>query len=210
MGAKVIEANHPYMGYGYFNSRDRDMIPGGYDSGFELVEIEAAFHNGGQERNQRTIDAIWQLWNNRERKYLAAGSDAHDVWAEPSGAARTYVHIEGELTIDAYVDGLLQGHSFASQGPLIYPEIMFGSVVTHAAGEQLPLSYTLQAVSGLRSAQIVAGGEVVTQGVFRGETSPTNASWNVVPEADTWYSIIVEDNNGNLAYSNPIWVTVVD
>jgi len=30
----------------------------------------------------------------------------------------------------------------------------------------------------------------------------------VRPEADTWYSLVVEDMNGKFAYTNPVWVIV--
>jgi hypothetical protein len=208
MGADVIEVNHPYMGYGYFNSREKEMVPGGYDSGYELVEIEASIHAGAAERNQKTIDGVWRMWNQGERKYLAAGSDAHDVWAEPSGAARTYVHVDGDLSIEKYVAGLKAGNAFASQGPLVYPEIVFGSSVDHRAGDELVLRYAVQAVSGLRSVQLISGGTVVREAMFDGEISLTATEFAVRPEMNSWYSLVIEDQDGQHAYSNPIWVTV--
>lgn len=208
MGAEVIEANHPYMGYGYFNSRDKEMIPGGYDPNFELVEIEAAFHNGGTERNQRTLATVWRMWDNNERKYLAAGSDAHDVWLEPSGAARTYVYVAEELTIDAYIEGLRLGRSYASQGPLIFPEIMFGTEIDQPKGELLKLEYEVQAVVGLASTRLVSHGVVIAEKTFDGEQGRVPLTFDVRPESSTWYSLIVEDQDGKAAYTNPIWVAV--
>jgi hypothetical protein len=208
MGADVIEVNHPYMGYGYFNSREKEMIPGGYDPGYELVEIEASFHNGSAERNQKTIDGVWRLWNQDERKYLAAGSDVHDVWAELSGAARTYVHVDGDLSIEKYIAGLKAGHAFASQGPLVYPELMFGNDVQLAAGEELALQYSVQAVSGLRSVKLISGGTVVGEAAFDGESELVPAAFSVRPESNSWYSLVIEDQNGQHAYTNPVWVTV--
>ncbi len=208
MGADVIEVNHPYLGYGYFNSREKEMVPGGYDSGYELVEIEASFHDGSAERNQKTIDGVWRLWNQGERKYFATGSDVHDVWAEPSGAARTYVHVDGDLSIDKYIDGLKAGHAFASQGPLVYPEIMFGNDVQLAAGDELALQYSVQAVSGLRSVTLISGGTVVAAADFDGESELMPAAFSVRPESNSWYSLVIEDQNGQHAYTNPVWVTV--
>jgi hypothetical protein len=198
------------MGYGYFNSREKEMVPGGYDPGYELVEIEASFHNGSAERNQKTIAGVWRLWNQGERKYFAAGSDVHDVWAEPSGAARTYVHVDGELSIEKYIDGLKAGHAFASQGPLVYPEIMFGNDIHHRAGDELALRYSVQAVSGLQSVKLISGGTVIAEAEFEGERELLPTEFSVRPEASSWYSLIVEDKNGQHAYTNPIWVTVTE
>jgi len=210
MGAEVIEVNHPYMGYGYFNSREKGLVPGGYDPGYELVEIEASFHNGSAQRNQKTLEGVWRLWNQGERKYLAAGSDVHDVWAEPSGAARTYVHVDGDLSIEKYIDGLKAGHAFASQGPLVYPEIMFGSDIRHSAGDELALRYSVQAVSGLQSAKLISGGTVIAEAEFAGERELLPTEFFVRPEGNSWYSLIVEDKNGQHAYTNPVWVTVTE
>ncbi len=208
MGADVIEINHPYMGYGYFSSREKEMLPGGYDPNYELVEIESSFHAGSAERNQKTIESVWRMWNHGERKYLAAGSDVHDVWEELSGAARTYVHVSGDLSIEKYVAGLKAGHAFASQGPLVYPEIMFGSEVGHVAGEELALQYSVQAVSGLRSVKLISGGTLVAEATFAGESNLVPTEFSVRPEVDSWYSLMIEDNNGQYAYTNPVWVTV--
>jgi hypothetical protein len=208
MGADVIEVNHPYMGYGYFNSREKEMVPGGYDPGYELIEIEASFHNGSAQRNQKTIDGVWRLWNQGERKYLAAGSDVHDVWAELSGAARTYVHVDGDLSIDKYIAGLKAGHAFASQGPLVYPELMFGNEVQLSAGEELALQYSVQAVSGLLSVKLISGGTVVAAANFDGESELMPVAFSVRPESNSWYSLVIEDQNGQHAYTNPVWVTV--
>ncbi|NQV85765.1 MAG: CehA/McbA family metallohydrolase [Woeseiaceae bacterium] len=210
MGADLIELNHPYMGYGYFSSQEKGEIPGGYDAGFELVEIEASYHDGSAERNQKTIERVWQMWNRGERVYLAAGSDAHDVWVDPSGAARTYVYVEGELSVEKYVGGLKAGRAFASQGPLVYPDIMFGSDMPHATGKQLHLSYTVQAVSGLRSVTLIERGNAVGQQSFDGANTAIAVEFTVSPEANTWYSLVVEDMNGQFAYTNPVWVALAE
>lgn len=210
MGADLIEANHPFMGYGYFNSRAKELIPGGYDSGFELVEIEALYHEGAAARNEQTVAAVWDMWNRGEKKYLAAGSDAHDVWVEPSGAARTYVFIPGELSIDSYVQGLKAGRAYASQGPLVYPELMFGSEVAHPAGTDLKLQYSVQAVTGLRSVALISRGETVADLGFDGERTLQPVEFSVRPSISGWYSLVIEDRDHNRAYTNPVWVTVTD
>lgn len=210
MGAELIEINHPWMGYGYFSSREKEAIPGGYDDSYQLVELEASFHNGGIERNQATVAEVWKMWNAGERKYFAAGSDVHDVWAEESGAARTYVYVFGELSVDAYVDGLKAGRSYASQGPLVDPEIMFGSEIEHEAGQLLDLHYSVQAVTGLVAVKLVSNGVVVALAEFAGTPAAIPVEFSVRPESDGWYSLVIEDTDGKFAYTNPIWVSVTD
>ena len=202
MGADVIEANHPYNAYGYFTALENNAVPGGYAAGFDLVEIVSGAHDD----NRKTLARVWQMWNEGKRAYLAGGSDVHDVWLEASGSARTYVHVDGALSIDKFVAALKAGHAYASQGPLVFPEIVFGSEIAHAAGTELVLAYTVQAVSGLRSVQLIERGNELQTRNFAGENGAIALQFSVRPEADTWYSLVIEDLLGRFAYSNPVWV----
>lgn len=204
MGADVIEANHPHSGYGYFTSLDAGSVPGGYDDAFDLVEIVPE----NNAANEKTLARVWQMWNDGHRAYLAGGSDAHDVWLQESGSARTYVHVDGDLTIEKFVAGLKAGNSFASQGPLVYPEKVFGSEVQHDAGDTLALKHVVQAVSGLRSVQLIERGEEIEELTFDGADIPVALEFSVNPGADTWYSLVIEDMQGKFAYTNPVWVLV--
>jgi len=208
LGADVIHVNHPYGDYGYFRSLDLRVeidgrmvsaVPGGYDDGFDLVEITAG-------DNAQTMAHVWRLWNAGQRAYLAAGSDAHDVWIEESGSARTYAHVDGELSVETFVAALKGGNAFASQGPLVYPATPFGSELTHPTGEVLEFEFDVQAAAGLRSVQLIEAGSPVDIRAFDGSTDLEPVGFSVRPSADTWYSVVVEDQDGRFAWSNPVWV----
>ncbi|MEH6556939.1 MAG: CehA/McbA family metallohydrolase [Oceanicoccus sp.] len=210
LGAELIHVNHPYGDYGYFksletivssDSEQTSAVPGGYDSGFDLVEITAG-------DNSDTLAKIWTLWNSGHDAYLVGGSDVHDVWNEQSGAARTYVHITEKNNLSNLLTALKQGHSYATQGPLIFPEIIFGSEIQHPAGLELSLNYTLAAVSGLKSVTLIERGNVIATANFAESMTSSSRSFKVQPNSDTWYSLIVEDNNGKFAYSNPLKIII--
>ena len=200
IGADVIQANHPWGDYGYFTALELEAALGGYDDDFDVVEITAG-------DNAKTMQRVWQMWNAGSTKYLAAGSDVHDVYAEISGAARSFVHIEGEPTVDAFVSNLLAGHSYASQGPLIFPEIIFGSTIDQQPGAELVLEYEVQSVSGLRHVMLIAGGEEVDRRIIDGN-GPVDVRFVVTPTANTWYALVVEDEADKFAYSNPVWINM--
>jgi hypothetical protein len=203
MGADVVHVNHPYIEYGYFRNLEAgEQVPGGYYAGFDLVEIN------GEGANRQTLLKAWQLWNQGQRAYLAAGSDAHDVWEENSGAARSYVRIDGEPTVAAYIAGLKSGRSYASQGPLVYPQILFGSELTLPVGAPLRLAYSVHAVSGLRAVRLVERGEETETRVFDAEVTSAEIEFLPRPQRSTWYSLVVEDAAGKFAYTNPVWVEV--
>jgi hypothetical protein len=127
-----------------------------------------------------------------------------------SGSARSYVHVNGELTVKKFIDSLQNGHSYASQGPLIYPELMFGSDIQHKAGDDLTLVYAVQAVNGLQSAHLIEKGVGVLRFDFGDNISKSPLRFAVNPLADTWYSLVVIDANGRHAYSNPISISVTE
>jgi hypothetical protein len=210
MGADIVEVNHPYSDYGYFHSLTQPAVrgketsgavPGAYDAGFDLVEITP-------QDNTRTLQHIWNMWNEGHRVYLAAGSDVHDVWRERSGSARTYVHVDGDLNIDKFIAALKAGHAFASQGPVIYPDILFGSEVHHIAGARLALAYAIDAASGLRSVRLIERGDEIDVLTINSPGKPAQVNFTVSPEANTWYSLVVEDMKGKFAYTNPVWVLI--
>ena len=211
LGADVVAVNHPYSEYGYFTSHEKGVVPGDFDDGFDLVEISTVLESSGQPvKNRETLERAWQMWNDGLRKYLVAGSDVHDVWSFASARARTYAYVEGELTIEKFIESVRSGHSYASQGPLVFPEILFGSDVALASGETLDLRAEIQAVTGLKSVQLIERGSATNGQEMAGERDPVQIEFSVNPESDTWYSLVVEDMSGKIAYTNPVWVSIVN
>lgn len=209
LGADVIAVNHGYSDYGYFHNHDNQSVPGDYDAGFDLVEIGPRVGNDGKMvRNTQTIQRVWNLWNDGQTAYLAAGSDVHDVWNFESAGARSFVSINGDLTVESFMAALDAGHTYASQGPLVYPEILFGSEVLQPAGEAMTLKYTLQSVAGLQSVKLIERGTEIDSLTFDGISDEMPVEFTVRPKQNTWYSLVIEDVNSNVAYTNPVWVTV--
>lgn len=208
MGADAIAVNHPYSEYGYFNSQEQGSITGDYDDGFDLVEIGHEKPGAAEgSQIQRTIERTWRLWNDGKPAYLVAGSDAHDVWNEESGSARSYVFVEGELTAEKFVAGTLAGRAYASQGPLVYPSIMFGTNVEQPVGTELRLSYELEAVAGLKLVQLIERGRVVAEQSLDGDRA--TVVFEVEPSGNTWFALVVVDDADRIAYTNPVWINSV-
>lgn len=208
LGGEVIHVNHPFGEYGYFQSlestsivdnAESNAVPGGYNPKFDTVEITSG-------NNHSTMKKMWQLWNNGHKAYLVGGSDVHDVWNEQSGASRSYVHITENPNAKNMIQAIKQGHSYATQGPLIVPDIIFGSEIEHPAGEALTFNYTLMAVNGLKTAQIISNAKLIEEKRFDSSATTANTSFTVIPDENTWYSLVVEDSNGKFAYGNPVWV----
>ncbi len=75
-------------------------------------------------------------------------------------------------------------------------------------GDTLDLAFSVQAVTGLKSVTLIERGQEIGGQEMAGEVNSLDVSFSVNPETDTWYSLVVEDIDGKIAYTNPVWVSV--
>jgi hypothetical protein len=204
-GAVVIQVNHPFIPYGYFTSVSAGVAPGGFNPAFDLIEINAA----APADDVKVLQTLWNFWNAGHHYYLTAGTDTHDVWHDESGAVRTFAHIEGQVTAKAFAQALKEGHGYVTFGPLIFPSVVFGDELKVKPGEPFSLSFDLQAVAGLKQVQLIGGGAVLETRAFNAAMQQSRVDFSLATPRSSWYSLIVEDQGGHKAYTDPIWVDVV-
>lgn len=205
LGADAIQSNHPFIPYGYLASLEAGTVPGGFATGIDLLELN------GPEDDAKVFERAGRLWTQGQRIYLSGGSDAHDVWVDESGQARAYVHVPGSLTAEGFVENLKDGHAYVTRGPLIIPLVMFGSDLRAQPGQPLKLSFDLTAVNGLAKATLVGPqGEIESRSLDAAPSTATVEFETVMPEGDgegaQWVALTVEDAEGRMAFSNPIWL----
>lgn len=202
MGAEVIAVNHPYSTYGYFRNLEQGLTPGDFAPDFDLLEINY------QHPVQPVVEKAWDFWNQGCGCYLSAGTDSHDVQVDVSGSVRVYVHLPGKPSLGGLLAALKAGRSYASFGPLVFPEIMFGSCLQVAADHPLDLSFEVQAVNGLSRVDLIEQGELLDRLQCKEKEQQKTVAFQPRPAQDTWYALVVADRFGNRAYTNPIWVRV--
>ncbi len=202
LGASVIQVNHPFIPFGYFSSVAAGVAPGGFDDGFDLMEINSS----AAADDERVLRQLWDYWNRGRRHYLAAGSDTHDVWNEQSARVRTYAHLDGAPGAQAYAAALTAGHAYVTYGPLLFPTPLFGSEVPLRPGTALTLDFDLAAVAGLKQLLLIGGGEVRAQRSFPGAPRTAHVRFTL-PDPAPWYAVTLEDAAGHRAYSDPVWVS---
>jgi len=152
------------------------------------------------------LERIWSLWNEGRHYYLSAGSDTHDVWNEQSRRVRAYVHPDGPLSAQRFAAALKAGHAYVTYGPLIFPQVVFGNQVGGAPGGNLTLGFDLAAVAGVKQVQLVSHAAVQRTQSFPDAPRETHVDFQVPLQAG-WYALIVEDQLGRKAYSDPIWTS---
>jgi hypothetical protein len=206
LGAIVVQANHPFIPYGYLTSVSKGAAPGGFNPRFELLEVNWCC----AEFDDEVLQELWRLWNEGHRYYLAGGSDVHDVWNYESGHLRTFSHVVGALTPEAFAKAVKSGHAYVSYGPLIDPGLEFGSELKVTPGTRFVLPFTLRSVAGLRRVALIGAGKNVDAREFPEAPRETHVEFERAADGTRWYSIEVEDAAGRKAYSNPIWIEEVE
>jgi hypothetical protein len=201
-GAEVIAVNHPYSTYGFLRSVEAGEAPGGSTTGFDLLEIN------WQYPVEETVRTAWELWNEGSSTYLVAGTDTHSIWEDTSGAARTYAHVDGPPTTESFVASLKAGRSFVTYGPLVFPEVDFGSRLQMRGRGAIQLPFFVFAVNGLQQAVLINEGRETEELHFASGPRSQEIGFEVRPRRDTWYALVVEDLSGKRAYTNPIWISV--
>lgn len=204
LGASVIQANHPFIAYGYFTSLNNGDVPGGFSPDFDFVELN------GQENYEKAYKKARQLWSEGDRYYISAGSDVHDVWAKRSGMIRMYAKVDSMLTAESFAAAMKRGNSFATMGPLVYPDQLFGDTLQVQTGTAADLGFTLTAASGLKSATLYGPDGVVAERSFDGAPARIEVAFAPKPAGDGWYSLVVTDANDKKAFTNPIWIDLVE
>jgi len=203
MGAMAISANHPNISYGYFYSLERETVPGGYDEGYDLVEL-----NSGRN-NEKTLGQIRRLWSQGRHYYLSAGTDNHNVRKDISGRIRMFAKIEGKPTPEKFISALMAGNAYASLGPVVESDIMFGREVVLDKGAAFELNVIVRAVEGLKEVQLLKDGVIVETVVLGPGETEKRIPFVSTPLKNTWYALVLSDIRGNLAWTNPIWVKLI-
>jgi hypothetical protein len=206
-GAIVVQSNHPFIPYGYLASLAAGVAPGGFNPAFDLLEINA---DVPPTDDDRVLHTLWNFWNAGHHYYLTAGTDVHDVWNHESGRVRLFAHLDGAPTPRAFAESAKAGHAYVSYGPLIFPSVMFGSELKVKAGATFSLAFALKSVPGLKQVTLIGAGTVAATKAFADTPREASVEFPLTASGRTWYSIEVEDTFGHKAYSDPIWVDIVD
>ena len=216
----MTSLNHPYIAYGYFTAADDGTIPGSYYAGFDTIELQSkAVTEAGNSPDERTLARTLGLWTSglsgdNPRYYLVGSTDTRDVWSSMSGAVRTYVNLPAPLARNQgnFIKALKAGHSYVTEGPLVEPlgGVVFGDTLkVRKSRAVLPFNLRVNAVDGLKSVTALKQGKAVQTRTFKEGTETAVAHFKLKTTAKTWFSFIIEDQDGHRAVTNPIWTRMV-
>lgn len=207
-GATIIQVNHPFWGgrsQGYFNRMDDPDFS--YD--FDAVEVINGFNGEVDDRDQRAIETVFDMWNQGMPIIAVGGSDDHNgsSLTAQAGWPRTYVYVDEPLTTENYLKNLKAQRAFVTTGPLIYLTAngngVPGSHFMLFQGETLNFNFELESVAALEALHVWHNGKQIQSFSLNGQT--TTIEWSTLP-SEGWYAVTVEAADGNFALTNPVWI----
>ncbi|WP_395660047.1 CehA/McbA family metallohydrolase [Aestuariivirga sp.] len=136
-----------------------------------------------------------QMLTEGHRLSAFATDDAHFKTPDHFGG---WVHVKAEsLNPDALLESLKQGLYYSSMGPQIHAIEMNGKEISIACS---PVD-TITVLCGT-SRTMVRNGRAITEASF--DLAKLEKGW-LLKKQSAWFRVVVIDNGGKRAWSNPIW-----
>lgn len=167
----------------------------------------------------------WYAVLNSGRRVAAVGgedsiSDLHN--SKLVGSVRTYVYTGEEgLDMEAWFDGLREGRSFVTTGPLleftVNDQMPGGQIDLPAEGTDVDVVGEVRSITPLRTASIIFNGETVETLSLDSDRRSASFRTQVPIRRSGWLQLRVEgdpedryplDAGYAQAFTNPVWITV--
>ncbi len=167
---------------------------------------------------------LYAVWSNGLRAAVVGGEDSiSNLQATPLvGSMRTYVRTpDGALSMEGWFEGMRAGNAFVSSGPLldvtVDGRIPGEDLALPAGGGEVTVTVRAWGVVPMRTAVVVANGDVVEEIPFGGDRRSLDAERTVRMERSGWIHVRVQgdpadrfplDTSYPLALTNPVWISV--
>ena len=140
------------------------------------------------------------------------GSGVHPV---PAGFSRTYVHLPGGFSYDAWMDGLRDGRCFVTNGPSLRVTVEGhppGHVFQEFEESEVRVRYEAAAAAGVNRIELIQNGEVVA--TVAGAADEPVGELRATVTRSGWLAVraweLTPDSRQRLAHTAPVWFEVPD
>ena len=155
---------------------------------------------------------LYDFWNLGFRLAPVAGSDF--PYINLPGTERSYVRIDGPFSPRAWFEGLRQGRTFVTNGPMLSLEVAGGTIgdtVAAAGGETLNISARARVnpdMDSLDRVELVIHGDVAATAVSEEGSESLSLNNSLTVDESCWVALRAYGKNGGLAHSAPVYVSV--
>lgn len=174
LDSDYIDASHAQGGIGGFVHPFLSPVIEPADAAGSLIALDAALGRGDfydvaalYSDEIASAEFYYRLLNCGFRIPATGGTDNFsDVWRDPPpGSDRTYVRVDGPLTLESWLAGIQAQRTFASTGPLLFLEVAGrepGDEIVFGADAPTTLAVQAEAISiaPIERLEIVVNGEV--------------------------------------------------
>ena len=174
------------------------------DVPFGLVDVVEILQAGALHTDQ-----WYDFLNLGYRLVPIAGSDW--PYIDVVGTVRSYVHVDGAMTPDAWFDALRAGHTFVTSGPMLTLAVngvsMGGEVSPGPDGELLVSASAHQSpdLGPVERLELVVHGDVVATGTIRDDGSAV-LEHRSTPTTGCWVAVRANGGTGTFAHTAPVYV----
>ncbi|WP_422929621.1 CehA/McbA family metallohydrolase [Singulisphaera sp. PoT] len=157
---------------------------------------------------------LWyKLLNCGFKLSACVGTDALlDRSTEPLGGDRVYVKVNGPLTMASWLEGLKNGRTFVTNGPITTLEVgRKGPGESHelAAPGSVRVSATVESYVPFDTLEILVNGKVATTEKVEGDPKPgarvTRFNIELPIERSSWIALRVRGADNPLIFDGPVW-----
>ena len=198
----------PYLGAYTGKSIPVDVALGKIDT----IDLNASYAG--------TVPLWYRLLNCGFRLPPSAGTDCflNRIRSQLPGASRVYVEIDGDFSYAAWIDGLRQGHSFVTNGPMLEVAVQGqgpGGTVRLAAPRDIKIDAKASSQFAMDKVEVVFNGSVVARGTLSDDKLKCALETQIRIPRSGWLSLRAQgpahpDHSGGLleAHSSPVYVEV--
>jgi hypothetical protein len=142
----------------------------------------------------------------------AAGSDV--PWGSTMGEVRTFVYTGKDFSADNWFGGLKAGHSFVSNGPALFLQVdgkLPGSEIAKSNGSKAVIKAKAISNPGIGIIKRIAiynNDGLVVEKLNMGKSDSVEINLNYILKKSQWIAAVVYSDNGAVAHTTPVYVTV--
>jgi hypothetical protein len=142
----------------------------------------------------------------------AAGSDV--PWGSTMGEVRTFVYTGKDFSADNWFSGLKAGHSFVSNGPALFLQVdgkLPGSEIAKSNGSKAVIKAKAISNPGIGIIKRIAiynNDGLVVEKLNMGKSDSVEINLNHILKKSQWIAAVVYSDNGAVAHTTPVYVTV--
>ena len=151
-------------------------------------------------------------WNLGFRLAPVAGSDF--PYINLPGTERSYVRIDGPFSPQDWFEGLRQGRTFVTNGPMLSLKVADGTIgdtVAVEKGETLNITARAQVnpdIDSLNRVELVIHGDVAATAESEKGSESLTLNHSLTAAESCWIALRAYGKNGGLAHSAPVYVNV--